>query len=107
MTKYYNKLVRDKIPEIISNSGSLPLYHYATSEEYYRLLCKKLIEEISEFIESDSLEELADICEVVESILKYKGVTHGIFKEIVENKRNKNGSFNDRIILEGVENGNL
>lgn len=107
MTKYYNKLVRDKIPEIISDSGSSPLYHYATSEEYYKLLCEKLIEEVSEFMESDSLEELADIYEVIESILKYKGVTHGIFKEIVENKRNKNGSFNDRIILERIENGNL
>ena len=106
-TKYYNKLVRDKIPSIISNSGKLPLFHYATSEEYYKFLNKKLIEELSEFIMSDSIEELADMYEVIDSILKYKGVTHDIFKEIVETKREEKGSFNNRLILEGVEDGSL
>lgn len=103
MTKYYNKLVRDKIPEIIKASGKVPVIYYADNEEYYKFLQVKLTEELSEFMASNEVEELADLCEVINSILVYKGITHDIFKQIMEEKREKRGAFENRIILERVD----
>lgn len=62
------KLVRDLIPEIINRSGRTPSYHQAGDNEFKDLLKKKLREEVHEFIESESVEELADILEVIDAI---------------------------------------
>ncbi|MEG0005539.1 MAG: nucleoside triphosphate pyrophosphohydrolase [Peptostreptococcaceae bacterium] len=63
--KKYNKLVRDKIPEIIEADGKTCTYEIVTGEEKYKLLEEKLQEEVNEFLEDKNLEELADIMEVV------------------------------------------
>ena len=95
----YNKLVRDKIPEILDEKGISYKKRIASSEEYKAELIKKLAEEIEEFEEAGSPEELADVIEVVEALKAlpdYKNV-EGLRKKKAEER----GSFAERIILKG------
>ena len=101
--KNHNKLVRDKIPEIIKNNNENPNIHIATDQEYLSKLNDKLIEESMEFIKDWSKEEIADILEVIKSICKYKWFDENEIEKIrVEKKKNRWG-FDDRIILESVD----
>ena len=102
--KIYNKLVRDKIPEIIEAEGNKPIVNTLGDDEYYKELLLKLKEELNEFLESETLEEIADIYEVLEAIICYKGISNSQLKTIQESKRNERGAFNKRIYLYGVEN---
>lgn len=61
--KKYHKLVRDRIPEIIESDGKQCVCEVLSSEEYLVLLDEKLQEELHEYEESKSLEELADLLE--------------------------------------------
>ena len=82
-TKY--KLVRDKIPEIIKKNNRNPIIYVADDKEYLKRLYDKLIEEIEEFKENPSPEELADILEVCDAIRDYFGIN----PEKVEKIKNK------------------
>ena len=73
--KVYNKLVRDKIPEIISKDNRKAITKILNDEEYLNELNKKLKEEVNEYFEDNNLEELADIVEVIYGILNAKNVT--------------------------------
>jgi predicted house-cleaning noncanonical NTP pyrophosphatase (MazG superfamily) len=97
----YNKLVRDNIPEIILNENKVPYTHIADEKEYFDLLKKKLKEEVEEFIEEASEEELADIEEVLEAL--YKIYDKEKVLEIKKKKAEKRGKFEKRIVLEKVE----
>jgi predicted house-cleaning noncanonical NTP pyrophosphatase (MazG superfamily) len=96
----YNKLVRDKIPEIIKSKGSAPITHIASDEEYWQKLKEKLVEEVKEFIESDNEEELADILEVLNAIFDYKKTDSVKLETLRIEKANKRGGFKDKIILD-------
>lgn len=96
----YNKLVRDKIPDIIQESGKTAKTHIADNEEYYQKLKEKLVEETNEFLKSNDTEELADILEVVHALGDYKNTKKEDLEKIRETKAQKRGSFNKRIILE-------
>jgi len=96
----YNKLVRDKIPEIIKSKGSAPITHIASNEEYWQKLKEKLVEEVKEFIESDNEEELADILEVLNAIFDYKKIDKVKLEVIRIEKANKRGGFKNKIILD-------
>lgn len=98
----YNKLVRDKIPEIIKQKNKIPVVHIAKGDEYLKKLKEKLQEEVSEFSKNDSEEELADILEVINSICKFKNINKEKLDVIRKNKEREKGSFNKRIILEKV-----
>jgi len=100
--KEYNKLVRDNILNIIKTNGQKYNFHIASDSEYWIKLKEKLYEEINEFMEVESIEEIADIFEVLLSILKYKNISISDLENIRQNKENKLGSFNKRIILENV-----
>ncbi len=65
MGKTHNKLVRDKIPDIIIANGEVPVTRILSDQEYFKELVKKLQEECTEFTETPNVEELADIQEVV------------------------------------------
>ena len=56
--KQYNKLVRDRIPEIIKADGKTCVCETLSDEHYLYLLDQKLNEELAEYQESKSLEEL-------------------------------------------------
>jgi len=95
----YNKLVRDKIPEILDKKGILYEKRIATDDEYKIELIKKLDEEVKEFLEANDIEELADIIEVIEALKRlseYKDV-----EDIRMQKLENRGSFNKKIILKG------
>ena len=98
--KVYNKLVRDKIPEIIKKRGAKFSVHVAGSEEYLQKLKEKLQEEVKEFLESEETEELADILEVIYAIAKAKNMNKSELEKIRIIKRKEKGSFHKRIILE-------
>ena len=99
-----NKLVRDNIPQLIKEEGKIPNFCKLTDDKkFYNELCKKLIEESLEFIESGKAEELADIVEVVEAILAYKNVTFSEIMQIKERKATANGKFKERFFLLSVE----
>lgn len=99
----YNKLVRDKIPEIIIQKGRVPITSYASDKEYEVLLKKKLQEEVNEFLEKGSSDELVDILEVVYALSNHDGISDVELERLRKKKREERGGFEKRIILEGVE----
>lgn len=98
--KEYNKLVRDRIPQIIDSNGETPMFRYLLPEEYKKELDKKLQEEVAEYLEDDNIEELADIVEVIEAILKYKKISLEDFRQIKREKKDRRGGFDKKIFLE-------
>ena len=100
----YNKLVRDKIPENIdSELGRKSKYRILNDKEYLTELNKKVLEEANEFIEENSIEELADLMEVINSIMKLKGYKMEEVHKVMKAKTDKKGAFNDKIYLEYVD----
>lgn len=102
----YNKLVRDKIPEIIRSKGEEPITKILDDIEYKLELEKKLLEEYHEVINSsgeDRIEELADMLEVISSLAKVEGKTLDRVIEVAKEKSNKRGGFDDKIYLIGVD----
>ena len=95
----YNKLVRDKIPDMLDKKGISYEKRIASDEEYKAELIKKLEEEVKEFIEAESVEELADVMEVVEAL---KNLPNYIDVEKVRvEKLEDRGGFTQKIILKG------
>ncbi|URZ07899.1 nucleoside triphosphate pyrophosphohydrolase [Clostridium felsineum] len=100
--KIYNKLVRDKIPEIIDNSGKTFDIHYAKKEDLIALLEAKLLEEAKEFSEDKNLEELADLMEVILGLTSAIGFSEEELTKKRNEKRAERGGFDKGIVLEKV-----
>ena len=98
--KKYNKLVRDKIPQIIENNGATSTTHIASDEEYNKKLKEKLSEEVTEFLEDSNPEELADILEVILALSSSLGVNKEELEQIRKEKAEKRGAFKEKIILD-------
>ena len=101
--KIYNKLVRDKITEIIEADGRVAKYKILDDNEYRQELNKKLQEEVKEYLEDNNVEELADIVEVIYGILNSMNVSIKEFEKIRINKQEKRGAFEKKIYLEEAE----
>ena len=99
----YNKLVRDKIPEIISESGKSVAYRKLNEEEYKVALELKLDEEVLEFHENPSIAEIADIAEVLYALIEAYGYRVIDVIKYRAAKREEKGSFDERIFLEEVK----
>ena len=102
MKKMYNKLVRDKIPQIIEASGKQCVTTRLSKEEYLQALDEKLNEELAEYQQSKSLEELADLLEVMGAVVKARGSTWEELTQIRKEKCAARGAFDDRIFLKEV-----
>ena len=98
----YDKLVRDRIPEIIAKDGKKAVTRILTDEEYKIHLEKKLDEEVAEFHESKNLEELADIFEVVAALCYSLGHSIEGLVALANIKRIDRGGFKDKILLEEI-----
>ena len=95
----YNKLVRDKIPEIIQKNGDIPKIKLLDDEEYFNALSQKLKEEVDEYLDNYSIDELADIMEVIHAIVRYKGLTIDELEHTRLKKCNECGGFDGKIYL--------
>lgn len=101
--KVYNKLVRDKITDIIESDGRIAKYRILDNNQYRKELNSKLQEEVKEYLDDNNVEELADIVEVVYGILNSMDVTIDEFEKIRIKKQEERGAFNKRIYLEEAE----
>ncbi len=103
----YNKLVRDNIPGIIEKSGKTFTTRLLSDEEYITEINSKMKEELTEYLETtvtaDSLEELADLLELIHAAAAYHGATFEELEEVRVEKAEKRGGFNERIFLLEVE----
>ena len=100
--KRYNKLVRDKIPEIIKADGRDCDTLIVAGEEKYKLLEAKLQEEVNEFLEDKNLEELADVMEVLFGLAGALGYSEEELIGAREKKREERGGFKEGIVLKSV-----
>ena len=98
----YHKLVRDRIPEIIEADGKVCICETLSDEDYIYLLDQKLNEELAEYQESKSLEELADLLEVMQAVAKARGWTLAALERVRANKAAKRGGFEKKILLKEV-----
>lgn len=101
--KVYNKLVRDRIPEVIKKSGSICEIEIVNGKEKQEFLETKLLEEVNEYLEDKNLEELADVMEVLFGLANELGYS----EEDLLNKRNEKlkerGGFKEGIVLKSVK----
>lgn len=103
----HNKLVRDRIPEIIKHTGKVAETKILTDDEYMQELRKKLSEELEEYLAADNavaaVEELADMLELVYATAAAHGTTPHQLDMIREEKAKKRGAFDEKIYLIEVE----
>lgn len=95
------KLVRDRIPDIIKEAGKTPVTEILSNEEYLNELDKKLNEEVAEYQADKSIEEMADILEVLYAICEARGYSIEELMHVKEAKRNERGGFKDRVYWVG------
>jgi predicted house-cleaning noncanonical NTP pyrophosphatase (MazG superfamily) len=101
--KIYNKLVRDKIPAIIAADGKKLKTRILNDEEHLQALIKKLSEELIEFEEALSVEELADLQEIIHALANAIGSDKKELEKVRAKKAEKRGGFSEKIFLEAAE----
>ena len=105
MERVYNKLVRDKIPNIIEEKGETPVIKVLNENDYKKELEKKLYEEYKEVIEAsgdERIEELADMLEVIRALASLENKNLNDVIDIADKKNKKRGAFDEKIFLEKV-----
>ena len=102
MTRKYNKLVRDRIPEIIEASGRTCVTEILSDEDYLLMVDAKLDEELAEYHADQNIEELADLLEVIRACAVARGYTLEELERVREEKAAKRGGFAKKILLKEV-----
>lgn len=100
---YHNKLVRDRIPEIIEKSGKKASIKTLSEAEYLDMLDIKLKEELDEYLFDKSMEEIADLLEVIHAVVTARNSSMEEVERIRLQKKEKRGGFEEKIFLESVE----
>ena len=100
----YDKIVRDRIPEIIESDSKQCVTKQVSGREKLQYLYKKLVEETNELSESSSIEELADVQEVVYAIANELGVSLNEIECTRRQKAEERGGFEKGIVLLEVNN---
>ena len=99
MIKIYNKLVRDRIPEIIEASGAECKTAILSDEQYLKMIGVKLDEEIAEYPKDQNIEELADLLEVIRAAAIARGYTLEELEAVRAKKAEERGGFEKKILL--------
>ena len=102
MRTTYNKLVRDRIPEIIQASGKMCSTEILSDEEYQKQVDAKLDEELAEYHKDQNIEELADLAEVIHAATLARGYSLEELERVRAEKIAKRGGFEKRILLKEV-----
>ena len=102
MKTYYNKLVRDRIPEIIESSGKTCVVEVLSDEEYLKYLDAKLDEELADYHKDQNIEELADLLEVLRAAAIARGYSIEDLEQVRAAKAEKRGSFVKKLLLREV-----
>ena len=102
MTRKYNKLVRDRIPEIIESSGRTCVTEILSDEGYLKMLDAKLDEELAEYHKDQNIEELADLMEVILAAVIARGYTLEQLERVRAEKAAERGGFEKKILLKEV-----
>lgn len=95
----YNKLIRDKIPEIIESSGKTAQFETMTDEEYLLAIDQKMDEELAEYHQDQTVEELADLMEVIYAAAKARGCSEDELNSIRDKKKEERGGFEKKLRL--------
>jgi predicted house-cleaning noncanonical NTP pyrophosphatase (MazG superfamily) len=99
----YNKLVRDKIPQIIESKGKEFSTKVLNDEDYIKYLIEKAYEELDEYCvavtDVEAVEELADLLEVIGALAKQHGSTIEAVEDVRKNKAEKRGEFQEKVFL--------
>ena len=98
----YNKLVRDRIPQIIEASGKICTTEILSDEAYLRMVDAKLDEELAEYHSDQNIEELADLLEVIYAAAMARGYTLEQLESVRAAKAEKRGAFANKILLKEV-----
>lgn len=98
----YDKLIRDRIPEIIEKHGNKAIVEVLDKQNFPKYLKLKLAEELQEYLASDNVEELADLVEVVYALLDCAGVSRAEFEAIRKAKLEDRGGFKEKLLLKEV-----
>ena len=98
----YDKLIRDKIPEIIEQSGKKCIVEVMDNDTYIEYLDQKLNEELAEYQQDKSIEELADLLEVMYAVVVARGYSVAELERIRLEKAEKRGAFEKRLLLKSV-----
>ena len=103
----YNKLVRDKIPDVIKKAGKNYRIRTLNDKEYITELKKKLGEEVEEYLnakdDAEAVEELADVLELIHALAQIHNSTIEKVEAIRKEKANKRGGFQDKVFLIDVD----
>lgn len=102
MKMTYNKLVRDRIPEIIAHSGKRCVAEVLSDEEYLKMVDAKLDEELAEYHKDQNIEELADLMEVIYAAAAARGYTVEQLEQVRLKKLDERGGFGQKLLLKEV-----
>ncbi len=94
------KLVRDRIPEIVRRCGRTPQVRVAAPEELDRLFREKILEEAQELLQSGADEEIVDVIEAVEGLVALRGIGGERLQRLREEKRSERGAFEKGLVME-------
>ena len=104
MIEKYNKLMRDKIPELIRQKGDLPITETLNDEKrYLKAVHRKLSEEIDEYHMEHNVDEFADVLEVIYTLAKYYGKTPEYLEQLRLEKHRERGGFDNKTFLVEVK----
>lgn len=105
--EFFNKLVRDKIPELIASKGGKPEYEIMNDENYISKLREKLLEESNEVLtaktKDDITEELADLLEVMQALASFNEINFADVEKTRKLKKEKRGGFDLKILLKSTK----
>lgn len=99
---HYNKLIRDRIPEIIQSSGKTCVTEILSDEDYIRMVDAKLDEELAEYHKDQNIEELADLVEVIYAAAKARGYSLAQLETVRAEKASARGAFEKKLLLKEV-----